>query len=216
MWIIGTFVSENKLTVMKKLSITLFLGLAILLVNGQNIGFNLSRGVATVHPNYESLRTSMNQGMSFGAYYIKNFRKDVRLTSGVQVSKFYTGGIVQTKEGNMVAIPTSFMFTELPIIVEKDFYFLSMRVRKAAFFRVSGGLTLNHVKDGDTRNIVRGKSSGSSINFNQGAQLALQWVKPVSWSKEFAFGPVMKVQNTGSAIAPYSSYLGIKIDFRVY
>ena len=199
---------------MKKLTLSLAFGLAILFASAQNFGLSVSRGMTALHPTFEAITSSMNQGLMLGAYHIKPLSNGLSFSTGFRFTQFNTAGNVLSKAGNYKAVPSSFAFFQIPLTLEKEMFILSRRARKAAFFRIGLGGSIGYAKNASNQALRRGGSAATMPAVNHGLHASLQLVKNLTWHSEFAFGLIAQCSSTGNEHVPYASFVGVKLDFR--
>ncbi|MCB0736007.1 MAG: hypothetical protein KDC92_00745 [Bacteroidetes bacterium] len=193
---------------MKKLTLTLALGLAILTLSAQNIGVTLSKGVSSMQLRDNAFKSSFNQSISIGVLNETRVQRGLNFTAGLNYYRITTGGSLLDKSGEYVPIDFALHYLEVPLGFEKDFYYLRRAGRRALFFRIGGGANITY------RVLTENLPSKSNDGLGYGGQAFLQWVKPVTWTCEFGFGPTIKYNSTGSSIAPNSMFYGLKLDLR--
>jgi len=199
---------------MKKFNLTLVLLAAITaFASAQTIGFNMSRGISTICPDYSNFKSSLNYAVGLGVFKTRPINSTLSVKSGINFTSIRSCLSVTDNAGEAIFIPEKYNYVSLPILLEKQFFGYSRTTRRASHYTFEGGVLLSQLFH-EKGYAQRVGNDFKTRAFNVGAQAALQMVKPVKWETSFAIGPEVKAYTTGQEHTSAAFYVGIRADWK--
>lgn len=196
-----TFVSANKLAVMKKAIFTSLLLTIGIITFAQDFGITAISGQCSFSPTFFNSTGATGQGQTVGAYFIKHYRHRFYVSTGFNITSLNNPAI---KTGN-------FTFFEIPFTLNKD---IELSQKRHLYLNVGAGIILNNLGDAETTHIRRQRTTPSQTKMKEGYTAHAQIIKPISSNLAIAVGPSVKLYQNNDPTGNCATYYGLKVDLR--